>query len=215
MTSSQPYGIRGPIRDRKRSWDTSPLRPEALIRFAGDLCEVPPGTTSWPIGPDSKRVDDYPPVGMSKRNALRRMRMRGRRPKSGRAEDTERRSSAMSKMLNVEVQLRLKMPGSLIPTWAEKHAEQALTPGRMTPARCRFDAAAAYSAYHASTIFDLCLEITPAVRCRTSLALRYKRPMGCKEILSRQGQIVHLSRENLCLVSAIRSIAAAEKIRFD
>jgi hypothetical protein len=31
-------------------------------------------------------------------------------------EDAERRSSAMLKMLNGEVQLRLKMPGSLIPT---------------------------------------------------------------------------------------------------
>jgi hypothetical protein len=43
--------VRGPIKDRKRSWDTSPLRPDASIRFAGDLCEVPPGTTSWPKGP--------------------------------------------------------------------------------------------------------------------------------------------------------------------
>ena len=98
----------------------------------------------------------------------------------------------MSKMLNVEVQLASKMPGSLIPTWAKKHAEQALTPGRMTPARYRFDAAVAYHANYASTNNGPCLEITPAVRCRTSLALMHKRPMGCRGVLSRQGESVHL-----------------------
>jgi len=46
MTSSQPFGIRGPIRDRKRSRDTSPIRPEALIRFARYLCKAPPAETS-------------------------------------------------------------------------------------------------------------------------------------------------------------------------
>ena len=107
------------------------------------------------------------------------MRTRSRTPQSGRAEDAERESSAMSKMLNVEVQLASKMPGSLIPTWAKKNAEQALTPGRMTPARYRFDAAVAYHANYASTNNGPCLEITPAVRCRTSLALMHKRPMRC------------------------------------
>ena len=65
----------------------------------------------------------------------------------------------MSKMLNVEVQLVSKMPGSLIPTRAKKHAEQALTPGRMTPARYRFDATVAYHANYASTNNGPCLEI--------------------------------------------------------
>ena len=62
----------------------------------------------------------------------------------------------MLKMPNVKVQLRLKIPGSLIPGWAKKHAEQALTPGRMTPAKYRFDAAVAYHANHASTNRETC-----------------------------------------------------------
>ncbi len=49
-------------------------------------------------------------------------------------------------MPNVEVQLMTKMPGFLIPTRVKKHAEQALTLCRYTPARYRFDAAAAYNA---------------------------------------------------------------------
>ena len=64
--------------------------------------------------------------------------------------------------------------------------------GRLTPARYRFSASAADSAYHASTNNGSCLEITPAVRCRTSLALMHKRPMGCRDVLSRQGKNVHL-----------------------
>ena len=80
----------------------------------------------------------------------------------------------MSKMLNVEVQLASKMPGSLIPTWAKKHAEQALTPGRMTPARYRFSAAAAYSGYHATPNMGSRLAISPAVGCkRFSAASRW------------------------------------------
>jgi len=70
----------------------------------------------------------------------------------------------MSKMLNV-VQLGLKMPGSLIPTWAKKHAEQTLTPGRMTPARYRFSAAAAYLGNHATPKMGIRLAISPAVGC--------------------------------------------------
>ena len=98
-------------------------------------------------------------------------------------------------MLNVEVQLRLKMPGSLIPTWAKKHAKQALTPDRMTPARYRLSAAAAYDALNASTNNGPCLEISPAAGCRTSLALMRKRPMGCRDVLSRLGQNVRFSRK--------------------
>ena len=49
------------------------------------------------------------------------------------------------------------MPGSLIPTWVKKLGEQALTPGRMTPARYRFNAAAAYHANQASTDREVCL----------------------------------------------------------
>ena len=66
----------------------------------------------------------------------------------------------MSKMLNVEIQLVSKMPGSLIPAWAKQHAEQALTPGRLTPARYRFAAAVADSANHASTNREICKEIS-------------------------------------------------------
>jgi hypothetical protein len=35
-----------------------------------------------------------PPLGMSKRNVLRRMRTRSRTPQSGRAEDAEQKSSS-------------------------------------------------------------------------------------------------------------------------
>ena len=72
-------------------------------------------------------------------------------------EDAEQKAQALSKMLNTEIQLRLKIPDSLIPGWAKKHAEQALTPGRMTPAKYRFDATVAYHANHASTIRETCL----------------------------------------------------------
>ena len=60
-------------------------------------------------------------------------------------------------MLNVEVQLVWKMPGFLIPTRFERHAAQALTLCRYTPARYRFDAAAAYNANQASTNRETCL----------------------------------------------------------
>jgi hypothetical protein len=49
-------------------------------------------------------------------------------------------------MPNVGVQLISKMPGFLIPTRIERHAAQAVTLCRYTPARYRFDAAAAYHA---------------------------------------------------------------------
>jgi len=49
-------------------------------------------------------------------------------------------------MPNVEVQLISKMPGFLIPTRVDRHAAQALTLCRLTSARYRFDAAAAYHA---------------------------------------------------------------------
>ena len=57
--------------------------------------------------------------------------------------DARRECQAMP---NVEVQLISKMPGFLIPTRVERHAAQALTLCRYTPARYRFDAAAAYNA---------------------------------------------------------------------
>ena len=60
-------------------------------------------------------------------------------------------------MPNVEVQLLSKMPGFLIPTRVERPAEQALTLCRYTPARYRFDAAAAYYANHARTNRETCL----------------------------------------------------------
>ena len=72
-------------------------------------------------------------------------------------EDAEQYAQAILKMLNTEIQLRLKIPDSLIPGWAKKHAEQTLTPGRMTPARYRFDAAVAYHENHASTNRETCL----------------------------------------------------------
>ena len=91
------------------------------------------------------------------------MRTRSRTPQSGRAEDAERKDSAMSKMLNTEVQLSRGTPER---PGADQPAEQTSTLGRLTPARYRFSAAAADSAYHASTKYSRCLEISPAVRCR-------------------------------------------------
>ena len=67
----------------------------------------------------------------------------------------------MSKMLNVEVQLKLKMPGSLIPAWVQRRAEHYLTPDRLTPAKYRFVAAAALHASDASTNREVCLEKSP------------------------------------------------------
>ena len=90
----------------------------------------------------------------------------------------------MSKMLNATGSAGVEDAGLSNPGLGQKHAEQALTPGRMTPARYRFDAAVAYNAYHASTNDGRCLEISPAVRCRTSLALMHKHPMGCSNVLS-------------------------------
>ena len=60
-------------------------------------------------------------------------------------------------MPNVEVQLISKMPGFLIPTRVARHAAQALTLCRYTPARYRFDAAAAYNADQASPNRETCL----------------------------------------------------------
>ncbi len=117
-----------------------------------------------------------------------RMGTRSRTPQSGRAEDAKRSCSAMSKDAGLDARLSrwtLERPGT------DQPAEQTSTLGRLTPARYRFSAAAADSAYHASTNNGPCLEITPAVRCRTSLALMHKRPMGCREVLSRQGESVH------------------------
>jgi len=62
-------------------------------------------------------------------------------------------------MPNVEVQLVWKMPGYLIPTRVERHAAQALTLCRYTPARYRFDAAAAYNANQATPNMVSCPQI--------------------------------------------------------
>jgi len=106
------------------------------------------------------------------------MRTRSRTPQSGRAEDAERKNSAMSKMLKRRSSAEIEDAGLSNPDLGQKHAAQALTPDRMTPARYRFSAAVADSAYHASTNNGPCLEITPALRCRTSLALMHRRPRG-------------------------------------
>ena len=83
------------------------------------------------------------------------------------------------------------MPGSLIPTWVKKHAEQALTPGRMTPARYRFSAAVTDNANHITPNMVLRPQIRTTSECRTYWALLARRPMRCRDILSRQGESVH------------------------
>jgi len=92
----------------------------------------------------------------------------------------------------VEDQLRSKMPGSLIPTWANKHAEQALAPSRMTPARYRFDAAAAYNADHITPNMVRCPQIRLIRSVRALFALIRRRPIVCREVRSHQGKSVHL-----------------------
>jgi hypothetical protein len=62
-------------------------------------------------------------------------------------------------MPNVEVQLMSKMPGFLIPTRVERHAAQAMTLCRYTPAKYRFDAAAAYNADQATPNMVGCPQI--------------------------------------------------------
>ena len=51
----------------------------------------------------------------------------------------------------------------------DQPAEQTSTLGRLTPARYRFFAAAADSAYHASTNRETCKEISQSSCCRTFL----------------------------------------------
>ncbi len=86
------------------------------------------------------------------------MRTRSRTPQSGRAEDAEQISSSY-----------VEDAGLSNPDLGQKHAEQALTPGRMTPARYRFDAAVAYHANYASTKQIARLWISPADCCRAFL----------------------------------------------
>ena len=63
----------------------------------------------------------------------------------------------MSKMLKRSISAEFEDDGLSNPAVGQKHAKQALTLDRMTPARYRFDAAAAYDAYHASTNPESCL----------------------------------------------------------
>ena len=83
------------------------------------------------------------------------------------------------------------MPGSLIPTWAKKDAEQALTPGRMTPARYRFDAAATDNTDQVTPNMVLCPHIRARYGYRTSLVFMHERPMARAEVLSLQSKLLH------------------------
>lgn len=103
-----------------------------------------------------------------------------------------REAQLCRKMLNVEVQLGSKMPGSLIPTWAKKYAEQVLTPGRLTPARYRFSAAAADNAAQVTPNMVRCPQISPERLQKAIFASIHTRPIVCREVLSHQGNTVHL-----------------------
>ena len=92
----------------------------------------------------------------------------------------------MSKMLNVEVQLVSKMPGSLIPVWAEGHVMQALAPGRLTPVRYRFSAAATNNADHASTKISSRPQIKPIRSVWGLFSSIPGRPLRCRKVLSCQ-----------------------------
>ncbi len=63
-----------------------------------DLSCVPLAATSWPIGPDSKRVDIYLLRGMSKRNARDVCENVAEHLSPAVHEDAEQISSVMSKM---------------------------------------------------------------------------------------------------------------------
>ena len=96
-------------------------------------------------------------------------------------------------MLNVEVQLVSNMPGFLIPTRVERHAAQALTLCRYTPARYRFDATATYNADQATPSMVDCPQIRLLWSIWGLFTSIHRRPIVCREIRSHQGKSMHLS----------------------
>ena len=66
----------------------------------------------------------------------------------------------MSKMLNATGSAGVEDAGHSNPGLGQRLAKQAMTPGRLTPARYRFAAAVADSANHASTNREICKEIS-------------------------------------------------------
>lgn len=65
------------------------------------------------------------------------------------------------------------MPEILIPAWVREYPKDALIPGRLTPARCRFVAAAALHMGNANSGQAVCKAKTPTVRCRGFFARKF------------------------------------------
>ncbi len=96
-------------------------------------------------------------------------------------------------MPNVEVQLMSKMPGFLIPTRVERYAAHTLTLYRLTSARYRFDAAAAYNADQITPNMVGCPQIRLIGSVWGLFASIHRRPIGCREIRSHHEKSMHLS----------------------
>ena len=132
-------------------------------------------------------------------------------------EGAEKRSSAMSKMLNIEVQLSRWTPKHPV---VDRPARQTSTLCRLTPARYRFSAAATDSADHASIEFDPCLSINRAGLSSSFLKQMHRRPIASREVLSRPGENVHLLLRHLsrtcriprkCTGLLVRSTASLQR----
>jgi hypothetical protein len=122
--------------------------------------------------------------------------MRHRRSYENSGRDVQMRFRCLAgcqAMPNVEVQLISKMPGFLIPTRVERHAAQALTLCRYTPARYRFDAAAAYNTNQVTPNMGSCPQIRLIWSIWGLFASIHRRPIVCREIRSHQGKSMHLS----------------------
>jgi len=78
------------------------------------------------------------------------------------------------KMRNQGHSANLKRPGYLIPAWIKQSRRDSLTPGRLTPARCRFTAAAADHAWKTRPDFLGCKACVSA-----SIATLYRVPDHC------------------------------------
>ncbi len=125
-------------------------------------------------------------------------------------------------MPNVEVQLVWKMPGFLIPTRVERHAAQALTLCRYTPARYRFDAAAAYNADQATPNMVGCPQIRLIWSIWALFVSIHRRPIVCREIRPHQGKSTHLIPHHSlrtcrippeCTCSLVQSTASLQPLR--
>jgi len=126
-------------------------------------------------------------------------------------------------MPNVIVQLVWKMPGFLIPTRFERPAAQALTLCRYTPARYRFDAAAAYNADQATPNMGSCPQIRLIRSIWGLFAIIRRRPIVHREIRSHHGKSMHLSPHHSprtckippeCALWLVQSTASLQPLRY-